>query len=92
MAQDNSLRILSSKFNEKRCIALSFDSWIGDTDEDCVVKGMLHVLVFLFPQYFPFLFNWHSCCMVYEYRLSRTLLLCIQYDPVGSSCLLVSPI
>uniref|UniRef100_M4EPY1 Nuclear pore complex protein NUP214 n=1 Tax=Brassica campestris TaxID=3711 RepID=M4EPY1_BRACM len=38
VAQDNSLRILSSKFNEKRCIALSFDSWIGDSDEDCVVK------------------------------------------------------
>ncbi|CAF1712861.1 unnamed protein product [Brassica napus] len=38
VAQDNSLRILSSKFNEKRCIALSFDSWIGDSDENCVVK------------------------------------------------------
>lgn len=49
VAQDNCLRILSSKFNEKRCIALSFDSWIGDFDENCVVKGMWHVLVFLFP-------------------------------------------
>lgn len=48
VAQDNSLRILSSKFNEKRCIALSFDSWIGDSDENCVVKGMWHVLVFSF--------------------------------------------
>lgn len=48
MAQDNSLRILSSKFNEKRCIALSFDAWIGDSDEDCSVKGMLQVLSFLF--------------------------------------------
>ncbi|XP_020867761.1 nuclear pore complex protein NUP214 isoform X2 [Arabidopsis lyrata subsp. lyrata] len=38
VAQDNSLRILSSKFNEKRCIALSFDDWIGDSDEDCSVK------------------------------------------------------
>ncbi|CAH8390665.1 unnamed protein product [Eruca vesicaria subsp. sativa] len=38
VAQDNSLRILLSKFNEKRCIALSFDSWIGDSDENCVVK------------------------------------------------------
>lgn len=38
VAQDNSLRIFSSKFNEKRCIALSFDSWIGDSDEDCFVK------------------------------------------------------
>ncbi|KAF8082415.1 hypothetical protein N665_0827s0018 [Sinapis alba] len=38
VAQDNSLRILSSKFNEKRCIALSFDSWIGDSDENCAVK------------------------------------------------------
>lgn len=49
MAQENSLRILSSKFNEKRCIALSFDTWIADSGEDCVVKGMLHVLAFLFP-------------------------------------------
>ncbi|CAA7015464.1 unnamed protein product [Microthlaspi erraticum] len=38
VAQDNSLRILSSKFNEKRCIALSFDNWIGDSTENCVVK------------------------------------------------------
>lgn len=49
MAQDNSLRILSSKFNERRCIELSLDAWIGDSDENCVVKGMLHVLAFLFP-------------------------------------------
>jgi hypothetical protein len=48
VAQDNSLRIFSSKFNEKRCIALSFDSWIGDSDEDCFVKGMLQVLAFFF--------------------------------------------
>ncbi|KFK35577.1 hypothetical protein AALP_AA4G008800 [Arabis alpina] len=38
VAQDNSLRILSSKFNEKQCIELSFDTWIGDSNEDCVVK------------------------------------------------------
>ncbi|XP_010501170.1 PREDICTED: nuclear pore complex protein NUP214-like [Camelina sativa] len=38
VAQDNSLQILSSKFKEKRCIALSFDAWFGDSDEDCLVK------------------------------------------------------
>ncbi|ESQ29912.1 hypothetical protein EUTSA_v10011181mg [Eutrema salsugineum] len=38
VAQDNSLRILSSKFNEKQCIALSFDAWNGDSNENCVVK------------------------------------------------------
>ncbi|CAH2033456.1 unnamed protein product [Thlaspi arvense] len=38
VAQDDSLRILSTKFNEKRCIALSFDTWIGDSNENCVVK------------------------------------------------------
>uniref|UniRef100_A0A1J3EM12 Nuclear pore complex protein NUP214 n=1 Tax=Noccaea caerulescens TaxID=107243 RepID=A0A1J3EM12_NOCCA len=38
VAQDNSLRILSSKFNEKRCISLSFDTWIGDSTDNCVVK------------------------------------------------------
>ncbi|CAN8287972.1 unnamed protein product [Cochlearia groenlandica] len=38
VAQGNSLRILSSKFNEKRRITLSFDTWISDSDEDCIVK------------------------------------------------------
>ncbi|EOA39137.1 hypothetical protein CARUB_v10012062mg [Capsella rubella] len=38
VAQEKSLRIFSSKFNEKRCIALSFDACIGDSDEACLVK------------------------------------------------------
>lgn len=61
MAQDNSLQIFSSKFNEKRRIALSFDAWIGDSDEDCLVKGMLHVLAFLFP---ISIFRFVSNCIV----------------------------
>ncbi|KAK8283510.1 hypothetical protein V6Z12_D08G100700 [Gossypium hirsutum] len=38
VARDNSLSILSSKFNEKLCVALSFKSWVGDSNDDCTVK------------------------------------------------------
>ncbi|TYI14016.1 hypothetical protein ES332_A08G098100v1 [Gossypium tomentosum] len=38
VAKDNSLCILSSKFNEKLCVALSFKSWVGDSNDDCTVK------------------------------------------------------
>ncbi|XVF78578.1 hypothetical protein PTKIN_Ptkin14bG0145700 [Pterospermum kingtungense] len=38
MVKNNVLSIMSSKFNEKLCVVLSFRSWIGDSDEDCVVK------------------------------------------------------
>ncbi|KAK5811511.1 nuclear pore complex protein NUP214 isoform X1 [Gossypium arboreum] len=38
VAKDNSLSILSSKFNEKLCVALSFKSWVGDSNDDCTVK------------------------------------------------------
>ncbi|XWS52366.1 hypothetical protein CRYUN_Cryun11dG0063700 [Craigia yunnanensis] len=38
VAKDNILSILSSKFNEKSCVALPFKSWIGDSDDDCIVK------------------------------------------------------
>lgn len=100
MAQDNSLRIMSSKFNEKQCIALSFDTWIGDSNENCVVKGMLHVLAFLFPISIFSWFKLHSCCMVYgvfSYGLSRTVFRCLdirylQNDPIESSCFLLSSI
>ncbi|XP_022730110.1 nuclear pore complex protein NUP214 isoform X2 [Durio zibethinus] len=38
VAKDTSLSILSSKFNEKLCVALSFKSLIGDSDDECFVK------------------------------------------------------
>ncbi|XVE70344.1 hypothetical protein DITRI_Ditri10aG0065100 [Diplodiscus trichospermus] len=38
VAKDNSLSILSSKFNEKFSIPLPFKSWIGDSDDGCTVK------------------------------------------------------
>ncbi|XVF37288.1 hypothetical protein REPUB_Repub19eG0133100 [Reevesia pubescens] len=38
VAKDNSLSILSSKFNEKLCVALPFKSWISDSDDDCIFK------------------------------------------------------
>ncbi|KAH1107893.1 hypothetical protein J1N35_011661 [Gossypium stocksii] len=38
VAKDNSLSILSSKFNEKLCVALSFKSWVCDSNNDRTVK------------------------------------------------------
>ncbi|EOY32268.1 Nuclear pore complex protein, putative [Theobroma cacao] len=38
VAKDDSLSILSAKFNEKLCMVLPFKSWIGDCNGDCTVK------------------------------------------------------
>ncbi|XP_021278023.1 nuclear pore complex protein NUP214 [Herrania umbratica] len=38
VAKEDSLSILSAKFNEKLCIVLPFKSWIGDCNGDCTVK------------------------------------------------------
>ncbi|XP_010552295.1 PREDICTED: nuclear pore complex protein NUP214 isoform X2 [Tarenaya hassleriana] len=38
VAKDNNLQIFSSKFNEKLCISLSFDTWVSDSGSNCAVK------------------------------------------------------
>ncbi|XP_059429559.1 nuclear pore complex protein NUP214 isoform X2 [Corylus avellana] len=38
VARKNALSILSSRFEERLCMSLSFKSWIGDSDVSCSVK------------------------------------------------------
>lgn len=57
VAKDNCLSILSSKFNEKLSVALSFKSWVGDSNDDCTVKGgVLLSIKFLLDFYVVFAF------------------------------------
>jgi hypothetical protein len=39
VARKNVLSILSSRFEERLCMSLSFKSWIGDSNVNCSVKG-----------------------------------------------------
>lgn len=48
VARKNILSILSSKFKERLSISLSFDSWIGDSDVNCSVKGNVVVWYYTF--------------------------------------------
>lgn len=59
VARKDTLNILSSNFIERSSMLLSFKSWIGDPDTDCIIKGMLH-----FTVVFPYLStSVHAFCL-----------------------------